>query len=715
MRRVSGEATQRRTARAEEGQAAVLPAGLGVARALFEDAVFGIIQLGLDGHVLTANQAALQQLGYTLDELRGKPFAALLSAEDQPTAAATFDALVGGTKKASRHELRYRRKDGTLGWARLTAQLTAERPAEGASIIVMAEEDSDRMRREALERGERAALERIARGDALNGTLEAIAALVESQAPGMLASILLVDDQGRVHVGAGRSLPAAYNQAVEGEPIGPQAGSCGTAAYRRETVITPDIATDPLWERYRSVALAAGLASSWSTPLFASDGRVIGTLAQYYHLRQDPSPRDLKLVEAAKHLAEIAIESKLAYAALREARDNLEERVAARTTALREAADRLQASERLQSAAQSIAHMGSWEWDMATNVVRWSDELYRIYGLTPQSFGATFEAFLAQIREDEREMVRATVERSAATHAPFTIVQRIVRPSGEERTLASNGRVDVDAEGRAVRMWGTCLDITERSQAEAALKRLYADLERRVAERTLQLEETNHELEAFSYSVSHDLRAPLRAIDGFSKILLAEHEAGLDEVGKNYLRRVRAATQRMDQLIDEMLALSRLTRGELHLETVDLSALAREVATDLRAGAPARKIDFEIAEGLSARGDPRLLRTVLENLLGNAVKFTGRHPRAHITFGARDTERGRAFFVRDDGAGFDMGYVDQLFKPFSRLHDQDEFTGSGIGLASVQRIVHRHGGHIWAESEPERGATFSFTLGGLER
>lgn len=250
-----------------------------------------------------------------------------------------------------------------------------------------------------------------------------------------------------------------------------------------------------------------------------------------------------------------------------------------------------------------------------------------------------------------------------------------------------------------------------RRQAEAEIRRLTSELEQRVIERTAQLEYANKELEAFSYSVSHDLRAPLRSIDGFSLALLEDYEEKLDEGGKDYLRRVRAATQRMAQLIDDILKLSLITRSELTFETVELSAIADSIADELRTEEPERKVLFVIKEGLTANGDPRLLKVVLDNLLGNAWKFTGAHAGARIEFGASDIEGKTAYFVRDDGAGFNMKYADKLFTTFQRLHSEQEFHGTGVGLALVQHIIHRHGGTVWAEGAEEQGATFYFTLG----
>jgi len=225
-----------------------------------------------------------------------------------------------------------------------------------------------------------------------------------------------------------------------------------------------------------------------------------------------------------------------------------------------------------------------------------------------------------------------------------------------------------------------------------------------------ELAAVNKELESFSYSVSHDLRAPLRSIDGFSQALLEDYPDKLDEQGKNYLKRVRSNTQRMGELIDDLLKLSRLIRSEMKPEMVNLSTLAQSIATELQKTQPERQVEFVITPGLSAKGDEHLLRLLLENLLGNAWKFTEKHSQARIEFGSTRADGKQVFLVRDDGAGFDMTYADKLFAPFQRLHSVSEFPGVGIGLATVQRIICRHGGRIWAEGDIEKGAIFYFTL-----
>lgn len=267
-----------------------------------------------------------------------------------------------------------------------------------------------------------------------------------------------------------------------------------------------------------------------------------------------------------------------------------------------------------------------------------------------------------------------------------------------------------DSNGNIVGIGGTTRDITDNKRAQDEIRALNTELEERVIQRTTQLEIANRELEAFTYSVSHDLRAPLRAIDGFSQALIEENEASLDARGLDYLHRVRVASKRMSQLIDDLLKLSRLSRDKMNCQEVCLSDLIKVVVSNLQQSEPERSVDFAIEPGIVVQGDEHLLMVMLENLLDNAWKFTGRRSQAIIEFGASQNNGEQICYIRDNGAGFDMAYVGKLFGAFQRLHSEDEFPGTGIGLATVQRIVNRHGGRIWAESQVDKGAVFYFSL-----
>jgi PAS domain S-box-containing protein len=302
--------------------------------------------------------------------------------------------------------------------------------------------------------------------------------------------------------------------------------------------------------------------------------------------------------------------------------------------------------------------------------------------------------------EDRARLFKVLKEHGRVSNEEFDFRMK----SGEIRTwLFSAEKIDIAGEPCLI---GVSVDITERKKAEEKLKEVLVNLERSGE----KLAATNKELEAFSYSVSHDLRSPLRSIDGFSQALLEDYQEKLDEKGQDYLRRLRGASQKMGELIDAILKLSRLTRSEMRHEPINLSALAKEIANRLQETQPERKVKFVIDKELTANGDPQLLRVLLENLLGNAWKFTKKQPQAEIEFSMEQNNGKKAYFIRDNGAGFDMTYADKLFNAFQRLHDASEFPGTGIGLATVQRIIHRHGGAIWAEGAVGKGANFHFTL-----
>ena len=288
------------------------------------------------------------------------------------------------------------------------------------------------------------------------------------------------------------------------------------------------------------------------------------------------------------------------------------------------------------------------------------------------------------------------------------------RSDGREIVVESRQVLQRDTAGRPAGYLEINRDITDRKRAEEEIRQLNTELEQRVRQRTAELETANRELEAFAYSVSHDLRAPLRGIDGWSLALMEDYCGEcerLDGKGRKYLERVRSETQRMGHLIDDLLQLSRITRAEMHRDSVDLSAAVESVAARLRDTHPRRCLEFAIRPGLTAFGDARLLEIALTNLLDNAVKFTGPRAHARIEFDTVACEGKTAFVVRDNGVGFDMAYASTLFGAFQRLHSDSEFSGTGIGLATVQRVVQRHGGRIWAEAAPDRGAAFYFTLG----
>ena len=371
----------------------------------------------------------------------------------------------------------------------------------------------------------------------------------------------------------------------------------------------------------------------------------------------------------------------------------------------------LQESEERLREAQRIGRVGSWDLDIANKRIAFSPELHHIYERESGAFGDSFEGMLKLMHPDDLPKIRQAWHDSAKVKGSYEMEHRILTPDGRVKYLHVRWEVFRDDAGRPARALGTAQDITEQVLARAEIGRLNERLEARVRERTAELQAANKELESFAYSISHDLRAPLRGIDGFSLMAIEEYGDKLDEQGRGYLERVRAAAQRMGALIDDILELSRITRHSMRRGQVDLSRLAKEILEEQAHSAPERAVEVAIAADCAAFGDPQLLRVMLQNLLENAWKYSGKEVAPRIEFGRETQDGEQAFFVRDNGVGFDMKYADRLFAPFQRLHRPEEFAGTGIGLATVARIVHRHGGRVWAESAPGQGTTLRFTLG----
>jgi PAS domain S-box-containing protein len=346
-------------------------------------------------------------------------------------------------------------------------------------------------------------------------------------------------------------------------------------------------------------------------------------------------------------------------------------------------------------------------FDTTGHVIHWNAGAERLYGYTKEeiSGAATSVFYPPEAAQGAPERELASVMASGFDH-----VEGLRRRKDGTQFLADISMTAIHDEGaRLVGFTKVARDITEDRRAESARIEAVEELRQRTAD----LSAANEELEAFAYSVSHDLRAPLRGIDGFSQAVLEEYSDQLDDRGKDYLIRLRSASQRMGLLIDDILNLSRISRVEPGHEHVDLSAIATSTAADMREREPDRTVEYVIEDGVMARGDSRFLSIVFENLYANALKFTSTHANARIEFGCEQIDGESVYFVRDDGVGFDMAYSDQLFVPFHRLHTQTDFPGSGIGLATIRRIVRRHGGRTWAHGAVNQGATVYFTLGEL--
>lgn len=381
-------------------------------------------------------------------------------------------------------------------------------------------------------------------------------------------------------------------------------------------------------------------------------------------------------------------------------------------------------AERLELALQS-ANIGIWEWDLATDHLIWDDRMFELYGILASDFDEIWMAWETRLHPDDLLKAQAVVQHSLANGQDYQMEFRVVWPDGSIHHIASYALIQCDSEGKAIRLVGANFDISDRKQAELEIRQLNEALEQQnrnleilvakrtdeLMRRTTQLEASNKELESFSYSVSHDLRAPLRHIHGFVNALqqrLQGQEVLTDAKVVHYLQVIENSSQKMAQLIDGLLTLSRVGRKPIVYAPVSLRQLVDEAVEIVHSNLePPNPVEFVIGDLPTVEGDATLLQQVLNNLIGNAVKFSRQQPQPRVELGQLPDG---AIFIKDNGVGFQMKYADKLFGAFQRLHAQTEFEGTGIGLAIVQRIIHRHGGIIWAESEPNQGTVFYFTI-----
>lgn len=357
-------------------------------------------------------------------------------------------------------------------------------------------------------------------------------------------------------------------------------------------------------------------------------------------------------------------------------------------------------------------NIGLWDWDLMTNDVVFSPVWKSQLGYTDEEISNRFEEWQTRVHPDDLQPTLQKLQ-SYLAHpvGRHEVEHRMRHKDGSYRWIRALADLLRDASGKPIRMLGCHIDITESRAAADALAQVNADLERRVADRTVELQAANSELESFSYSVSHDLRAPLRAMDGFAQAVVEDFSPQLPAEAQRKLQVIRESAQQMGRLIDDLLAFSRLGRHPLDRQRVEVGPLVRDCLNSLADECRSRKVRLEVGDLPACEGDRALLRQVWLNLLSNALKYTRRCDEAIVQLGARTEGSETVYFVRDNGCGFDMRYAGKLFGVFQRLHRADDYEGTGVGLAIVQRIVHRHGGRVWAEAAVGRGATFQFTLG----
>lgn len=784
-------------------------------RSFFEVPLFGACITSPTKGWLEVNDSLCRMLGYSREELVKLTWSELTHPEDLAADIEQFDRVIRGEIDGYSLEKRYLRKDGSAVPVDLAVRCVRFPDGTVDHLIALISDITERKRAEEQLRCHRERLEELVAERTVQ--LEKSRELLD--ATSRLARIGGWEYDVRTERLTWTEMVREIHEVAPGFDLTVASGLDFYAPESRPVI-------EPAFRR----AVASGEPFDLELQLVTATGKRLWVRAIGH-----PTIEDGEVVRVIGVLQDIDARRR-AEEDLARYRARLEELVAERTAEVEKANARL-------VEAQAVAHLGSWEWDARNDVIRGSEELYRLFGVVPEGL-AHMGQLMDLVHPDDRESVRIAIEeaRTRGDGALFEKSYRVLLPDGRIRFVNDRGVVSVGADGQLAGMFGTCHDITSVREAEEALREseerlqrivseapfpigLYAEdgeillvnnawrritgyapeelrtigewaalaygdrreiaradiesrfslsdaihegefairtksgerrywdfssspvgrlpdgrrlvttmamdvterrqaeeelwayrehLEELVRERTGELEAANREMASFSYSVSHDLRAPLRALDGFSAILAQEYPDRLDERGRGYLDRIRAAARTMALLVDGLLSLTQLSRQELTVAPVDLSALARKIGADLTSLEPGRVVRLIVPDGLTADGDPRLLHVLLENLIGNALKFTSRRPEATIELGRTERDGETVFFVKDDGVGFDMTYASKLFLPFQRLHGANEFPGTGIGLATVHRIVARHGGRIWPESALDAGATFYFTLGAAE-
>jgi len=652
-------------------------------RQTFELSPVGIVMAGLDKRLQGCNSAFTQFLGYSAEEIAGKAIEDITFAEDRHLGMAEMIAIVKGEIQSSRVEKRYVRKDGKVVWGEVTISLIRDHEEHPQYFLSIIQDTTERRRTEA--------------------ELRRLYEMSERSRDDLLS---MLEDQKRVEKALSDS-EVQYRRLFE-------AARDGILILEAETGMVVNV--NPYLIDMLGFSNEEFLGKRiWELGFFKD---IAASKANFLELLQKEYIRyeDLPLETCKGRLINVEFVSHVYY---------VNDKKVVQCN-IRDITERKRVQEALRE-SQALYHSfieqlpnAVFRKDREGRYVLVNLEFCRLKGLKKDDFiGRKPKEVSVGEMATQGAQGQATKYVNVGEEVHEQILQTGKTFETEEEYLDADGGIQhmhvmrmpvFDSHRMIIGTQGIMFDISERKRAEEEIHKLNTELETRVAERTAQLEDANKELEAFSYSVSHDLRAPLRSIDGFSQALLEEYQDKLDELGKSHLLRVRSAAQRMAQLIDDVLDLSRIHRVEMSRVSVDVTGLVREIIEDLRETQPRKNVEVVIEPEMSAVGDTQLLRLFLQNLLENAWKFTSKHNHARIEFGSRESDGRRVFFVKDDGAGFDMAHSAMLFAPFQRLHAQAEFPGTGVGLASAQRIIHRHGGKIWAESEVEKGATFYFSL-----
>lgn len=563
---------------------------------------------------------------------------------------------------------------------------------EGLSIFFHEITDRKRAEREArdnaaLIKGQKRVLEDIARGAPIEHSLDLLLRFIEAECPEMLCSILLpASERESIRHGAAPSLPPAFTRALEGEAPDSCATIFATTALAPDAVIVEDIARDPLWQDCRDVALEHGIRAAWSSPILDASGHVLGTFAVYTRTPGPPLARHRYLIEIATQTAATALIN------------------------YRQAEARRASEERLRLAVTG-GNVGIWEWDIASDRFELSDQLRAMFAWTLQADPIRLHDIISSVHREDRPLVAQALERSVNLGVDFDVEYRVVGPGGVVRWIATKGAGEYHERNTPVRMMGVALDITARKETEIQLRQSEERLEGTVALRTAQLRSRNEELKAFAYTVSHDLKAPLRGIAGYARELDRRHAAALDTRGRHCLDQILTATRNLDRLIEDLLLYSRLDAETPSRVAVDLASLIQGMIEDRRPiiveqGSEVT-VDLAVTQAVAwARG----LNQVISNLFDNALKYSRGASPPRVRIATEPVPGGVRFIISDNGIGFDPKYRERIFGLFNRLVRPEDFEGTGAGLAIARKLVDKMDGTIRAESAPGEGATFVVEL-----
>ncbi len=642
----------------------------------------GIFDWDLESNVIVWSEEHARIFGMSLDEFSGRyeTFTQRVHPDDlSHIEKAVAEARLN--RSMYQEEYRVIWPDGSVHWVAGRGRFLYGNNAQALRMTGVVANIDERKRMEGLLGSEKKVLAMVAQGDDLFATLEEIVSNVELLSNDTLCSILMLDADGmHVRHGAAPSLPVEYNQAIDGQAIGPRAGSCGTAAYLNEQIIVSDIATDPLWADYRALALKFGLRACWSTPIRSPAGNVLGTFALYYKQPRSPTDKDLELIERFAHLAGIAIERQKTIDALQAGEQHL-----------RNILDSLYAFVGVMTPDGTLQLANRTALDRAG--LRAEDVLGKPF---PDTY---WWAYSSAVQERMWDAIRRVANGEIVRY------DETVRLKDDQYAVVDVALTPMlGVQGQVTHIIPSGIDITERKLAEESLQRLTHELETRVAERTA-------DLEAFTYSAAHDLRAPLRGMHGMARLLLDDYGEALGANGRHYAQRIVKASERLDNLISDLLAYARVSRETTKGLRIELASAVEAASAQLSESDSDATI--EVTTALPAVvGHPTVLVQVLTNLFSNAVKFVapGVSPKITICAETMQPTGVTRLWVEDNGIGIPAEYQERIFGIFERLHGSETYPGTGIGLAIVRKGIERMGGRVGVESNIGMGSRFWIEL-----